>query len=277
MNKIKEISEILSGKASVEETQGYLETISKSDVLNALSEKEMAEAFKAYLEKNSFTPVPIPIVSKKEMDEIWDNIFNEAQEIGLFRSWRENLWSRFFRWGKRGFLGTPVNTLAMASVLALAILVFPVIQEHLTPSRSNFMEIKGEKTSKMASLQYALVGAQEKLMRPDRPLTEADTIAFRMSVAKNGYGSVYVIHNGRADKIISDLHFRKGDHDLDTGYQFKGSRGENTLVLMFSESALNMDETAKQQLIVESERNGVSSMTIENKIITLSYEKIEIR
>lgn len=276
MSRIKEISDILSGKASVKQAFRNLEVISKADLRHALADSKINEEFKEYLKQNHFHAPPIPLVSEKEINEMWDGIQKGVNRSRTFRSIVQNGVGWFLERGKKEY-GIPFKRIGLAVLLLVLVLYSPMMQNHLTPFSPGNQDMKGEETTRKASLHYAIVAHGEKLIRPDRPLTEADTIAFRINVSQKGYASVYVIHDGSTDKIISDGYFPKGEHDLDTGYHLKGNRGKSILALTFSSSALKMEETAKQKLIVESVRNGVSSLTIGNTFITLTYETIEIR
>ena len=276
MSRIKEISDILSGKASVKETFRHLEVISKADLRHALADRKVNEEFKEYLKHNHFHAPPIPLFSEKEIDEMWDSVQKEVHRSRTFRSIVQKGVGWFLEWGEKDY-GIPFKRISVAVLLLVLLLYSPMMKHNLAPFSPGDQDIKGEETTRKASLQYAIVAHGEKLVRPDRPLTEEDTIAFRINLSQKGYVSVYVLHDGTSDKIISDGYFPKGEHDLDAGYQLKGNRGKNVLALTFSSSALNMEETAKQKLIVESVRNGVSSLTIGDTFITLTYETIEIR
>jgi len=115
------------------------------------------------------------------------------------------------------------------------------------------------------------------MVRPDRPLTEKDTLAFRVIIHTEGYCSLYAVYREQVDRIVVDAFLTQGIHDLPAGHSLSGNKGLNTLVMLFADAPIRINEEEKQKLILESARNKVPSLTIEKSAISMSYQEIEIK
>ena len=259
------IKSILRGNLSVEETQKLLTDIDEEAFKKALSQDDVKALFERYLENNqdgleTFQAEPIA-----EMERLWSRIEEDVDRVAA-----EPFTQTFYRSIKR-FFSQKRYQAAMAAIV-LVICLFPLTTRFVHLPTTEHQGIKGVEEKSVASFQYAILGSDNKLLRPDRVLTEKDTIAFRVDVKSTGFCSLYALYPNTVDKIIADKLLRNGVHDLSIAYSLSGNKGPNTLIMLFSKAPIAIDEKDKQRLIVESAVNKVTSMTIGSNDIYLEYE-----
>ncbi len=273
---LKKVEAILSGRASVKEAQKHLAKIGEDDLKDANLKEKLTPLLETYKERNNYKSEPVPLPSEEEMDDIWQNIIASpdkpapaySPEYESLQFKLSNILSVFFSIiFKKYSLAVPV----ILTIMIIIPLVYKIQNQPV-----EYVGIKGEETKLQASLKFAIADSAGNLQRPDRPLTEGDTLAFRIETNTNGFYSIYIIHNDHIDKVISDIFFNKGANDLNVGYSLSGNHGTNTLVMLFTDNPVPIAELEKQKLILESARNNVSSMTIDKNLITMNYQKIEV-
>ncbi len=271
----KDIEDILLGKVSAKEAQEYLSRITSED-LKLISEEKFIQMLEMYKERNNHTLEPVSFVSKADKAEIWQNIITEdktpAPSYNQLFGWLKEKLSDLSTWFPHSFL----NKYGLAAAAMLILIIAPVIFQLSRQQGQDYFGLKGEDVQSQMSLQFAIAGPEGNLIRPDRPLTQKDTIAFRVKIKKGGFCSIYIINRNRIDKVATDRYLTGGSHDFSVGYTLKGNPGKNTLVLLLAEAPISIGEKEKQSLILESVRNMVSSFTIQNNTIYLKYRYIEV-
>jgi hypothetical protein len=171
--------------------------------------------------------------------------------------------------------GSTVGKLGLAAALLVLVLI-PVLHQYDTTQRRNYQGEKGPYVEAPASFQFSLVNPNGKLLRPDRIITEADTIAFRVDTVRRGFASIFIAQKHHLDAIISNHQLSEGIHDLSVGYTLSGNKGANNLILLFSDDPVVMIDPQKQRLLIEAVHNGVTSMTIEGNAIYIVSQQIEV-
>jgi hypothetical protein len=168
-----------------------------------------------------------------------------------------------------------VAKLGLAAALLVLVLV-PLLIHYDKPGFQPYQGEKGVEVSVPAVLQFSLLETTGKLQRPDRLITERDTLAFRIKANQEGFCSIYMGYQDHLDRIMSDRLLARGTHDLDVAYTLSGNRGINTLILLFAEAPIAIEEPQKQRLLLEATRNGLTSMTVGENTIYIGSQKIEV-
>lgn len=275
--KLKGLSGIISGNMGVAEAQEILSTLSKEETSDLMDKGNLESLLPSYRKRNNSPPHTHPMVTEKEIDHIWCRIMDAVEKDKKTVSSRlGEMLFLFFGRAARAFSPSGLRKMAMSVCAVLVIVSVTVMVERQHPSGMDTIWMKGDNATLDAMLQYAIVGRDGALLRPARRLRQADTIAFRLTFAKDGYGSLYVVYDGRKDTILSDRFFHKGENDLDVGYRLTGNRGTNEFILFFSTAPLNLDAHATGQMIIDAARQGASSLNVEDHAVSLFYEKFVV-
>jgi hypothetical protein len=269
------IAQILAGEASAGAAQACLAHLTPGEFKRLLLEEGFQARFEAYKEDQQYPSTPLLSVSHGEAAAGWERIINSvsASAPGLhrLREWLVALGRDIYDLVS----GAPLGRLGLVVVLLIAVLL-PVMHTLQGPRRGVYLDQKGALAEAPASLQYALVGPSGKLLRPDRIITEADTLAFRIDTIRPGFVSIHIAHAKRLDPIITNQRLAKGTHDLDVGYTLSGNRGSNTLILLFAEAPIVFTNTGQHRFLIEAVQNGVTSMTMEGNEIYIASQQIEV-
>lgn len=269
------LKQILEGTASEESAQACLAKLSSNDLKRLLSQPELSQLMDAYKERNQYQSTPLLTVSESDTAAGWQSVMaatSSQKSVWLqFGQWLSTIWRDLYD------LITTSNLGKLGLVTALLVLVLiPVLHQYNTPSYRDYQGEKGSFAEAPALLQYSLVNPAGKLLRPDRVITEADTLAFRVETVRQGFVSIYLAQENRLDAIAGERLLSKGTHDLSVGYTLSGNKGINTLILLFAENPIAMNDPHRQRLLIEAVRNGVSSMTIEENAIYIASQQIEV-
>jgi hypothetical protein len=270
------VKQILAGTASVESAQACLARLSGNDLKRMLSEPELGRLLDAYKEHNHYQSTPLIAVSEADADAGWQSVMAATTSplkslIPQLSRWFHTVWRDFYD------LITTSTFGKLSLVAALLVLVLiPVLHQYDRPIQRAYQGEKGPFSEAPASLKYSLVNPVGKLLRPDRIITEADTLAFRVETVRQGYVSIYIAQENQLDAIASEQQLSIGTHDLNVGYALDGNKGNNTLILLFAEHPITMNDPHRQQLLIEAARNGVTSMTIEENVIYIASQQIEV-
>lgn len=269
------VKQILEGKASVESAQACLSRLERSDLKRMFPEAELKTRMEAYKERNVFQASPLLNVSEKEAAAGWQQVMEAASPkknaSHRFGQWLLGLWGDLYDF----MTGSTLGKLGVAVALLLLVLV-PVLHQYNEPTYTSYRGEKGTKAEAPATLQFSLVSPAGKLLRPDRIITEEDTLAFRIEAVIRGFCSIYIAHDNQIDPIITDQRLSEGTHDLTIAYTLSGNLGNNTLIMLFAEAPITMKALHKQRLLIEAARNAVTSMTIEGTAIYISSQQIEV-
>lgn len=269
------VKEILEGKASVETAQACLSRLTRSDLKRLIPEAELQHLMEAYKERNNYRSAPLIRVSEQEADAMWHQFTKSVSPkkgLGAIILQRLKIaWTTLFDI----FTRSTVGKLGLAAALLVLVLV-PLLIQFDKPGFQPYHGEKGVEVSVPAVLQFSLLETTGKLQRPDRLITEKDTLAFRIKANQEGFCSLYIGHHDGLDRIISDRLLTKGIHDLDVAYTLSGNRGINTLILLFAEAPIAIEEPQKQRLLMEATRNGLTSMTVGENTIYIGSQKIEV-
>ncbi len=269
------IEDILEGRATVQQAQEYLTQISEDDIKKLIPEDKLSQMLAGYRERNNFQPEEHTLhVSEMEKAEIWQRVKTATPFYLRLFNWLKQVWADTIP----SFQGPMLSKYSMAAAMVAIILVIsPVIFQMGKHHGINYTGTKGDDVQPQAVLQFAIVRPDGELLRPDRTITEKDTLAFRISAIREGFCSLYVIYNDHIDKVVADRLLSSGVHDLDVGYNLTGNKGQNILVMLFADAPISVAEKGKQRLILESARNNVSSITIGENVISITYQQIEIK
>jgi hypothetical protein len=269
------ITQILAGEVSAGAAQACLAHLTPGEFQRLLLEEGFQARFEAYKEDQQYRSTPLLSVSHREAATGWERITNtvpaSAPRLHRLREWPYALGQDLYDLVS----GAPLGRLGLVVVLLIAVLL-PVMHTLQGPRRGVYLDEKGALAEAPASLQYALVGPSGKLLRPDRIITEADTLAFRIDTIRPGFVSIHIAHAKRLDPIITNHRLAKGTHDLDVGYTLSGNRGSNTLILLFAEAPIVFANTGQHRFLIEAIQNGVTSMTMEGNEIYMASQQIEV-
>ncbi len=271
--KKKKIEAILNGTTSPVVTHRYLEELTEEDIEQYLPEEELKKVMAEYRRTNHFICEAVVGVSEAEKDELWHRI----KAVGLEKKDKEKrsgtLKNAFLNFFSADTL--VVRRFVPVMILLIIVMVIPADFYRLeSPEKQLYSGIKGEKEL-YGSVQYALLRGNETLERPERKLTEADTLAFRINVNQNGYFSLFFVHNNMIDTIFLDQLFEKGVHDLETIYQLKGNYGKNSMVLLSGKIPIGTVVNTNE-LILNAERNGVPFITVNDNMFSLVVESMSV-
>jgi hypothetical protein len=269
------VKQILAGTASVETAQACLAKLNPDDIKTLFPEGELEALMDRYKARNRYEAAPLIKLTHAQRSAGWQQILAAVQPrrnpVRQSRGWLRAHWiglsERFtaapsIRWG-----------LSMALVL---LILSPVWYHYEMSNDPSYLGEKGPYAEAPASFQYSLVNPDGKLLRPDRIITEADTLAFRVETVRWGFASIYIVQNHHFDVIFSGQQLSRGIHDLSVGYTLSGNKGINTLILLFSDDPVTMNVPQKQRLLIEAVHNGVTSMTIEGNAIYIVSQRIEV-
>lgn len=274
--KIKrDIEQILQGSVSPEEAQRLLARISDDDLERHIPKEELESLLTAYRQRNHFHHEPVPACSESEKDELWQRIKAQSAKAEEKNKWIETIKSQF-----QQFLMVKKESrqrLAFAFVSILILVSVPsVIYQYNSQEKSIYTGMKGTRET-FGSIHYALIDSTNTLSRPDRPLTENDTLAFRLTVQQKGYFSLYIMCQNSTDALFVDTYFDEGVHDLKIVYHLTGNSGENSLALLSGSVPVDHSETDILPLIRDAEKNNMPSLDIDNTPFNLSYQKFMVR
>jgi hypothetical protein len=269
------VRQLLDGEASVESAQACLAGLTRDDLQRLIVERALEARLEAYRDRNHYSTTPLLQVSAQQTAAGWQQVLGSAPDkkhpIHRHGNRLKAIWEDLYDTMTR----SPMGKLGLA--LALLILVFiPVLYQFEKPSSEFSTYEKGALGVPPASLQFSLVDPSGKLLRPDRIITEADTLAFRIELLMPGFVSIYIANGGRLDPIVSDQPLSKGTHDLSVGYTLTGNRGSNTLILLFAEAPMAIKVQRQQRLLIEAARNAVTSMTLEGKALFLTSQELDV-
>jgi hypothetical protein len=269
------VREILKGKASAQAAQACLSRLTSSDLKRLIPENELRPLLEAYKERNNYGSSPLIKISEQEAKAMWQQFATSVSRKKGFGDtiwrWIGNLWTDLYVL----FTRTAVGKLGLAAALLVLVLA-PILMQSDKPGFQSYRGEKGLEASVPAVLQFSLLESTGKLLRPDRLITEKDTLAFRIKANKEGFCSIYIGYNDRIDRIMSDRLLTMGIHDLDVAYTLSGNRGVNRLIMLFAEAPIAIEEAQKQRLLLEATRNGLTSMTIGDNTINISSQRIEV-
>lgn len=276
--KLKDkLENILKGRVSFEEAHQLLSNLNDQEKQELLGPEahEMLEAFNKNVD---IAEKPDPYVSEIEKAEIWQNIVKRAEQpatsgsrLILFLREKAENYSAFLR----HVFHSPNLKYGLAAVLMVCLVIIPLIYHR--PEIKDRHGIKGNNIGPSASLQFSVIDSEQELSRPDRSLTENDTIVFRVTSANEGYCSLYIIHNDQIDKVFDNKFLTPGAHDLKEGYAFKGNLGVNTIVMLFSEHQISVHEDEMKRLIAESSQLRETSVAVDDNLITFTYRSVEVK
>ena len=72
-----EIEYILKGKATVEQAQKSLSHLTENDLKRLVPQDKLTRLLNEYKRRNNFKHQPLPHVSKREIEEIWQNVISK--------------------------------------------------------------------------------------------------------------------------------------------------------------------------------------------------------
>jgi hypothetical protein len=270
------VKQILEGTASVASAQACLARLSSDDLKRRLSEPELSRLMDTYKERNHYRSAPLLSVSEADTAAGWQRIMAATSSrkslLPQFGRWLYTVWRDLYDL----ITGSPIGKLGLVAALLVLVLI-PVLHQSRTPHHRAYQGEKGPYAEAPASFQFSLVNPEGKLLRPDRIITEADTLAFRVETVRRGFVSIYIAQDHHLDDIVSNQRLSRGIHDLSVGYTLGGNRGINTLILVFADGPVTMNDPRKQRLLIEAVRNGVTSMTVEGNAIYIVSQQIEVR
>jgi hypothetical protein len=231
----------------------------------------------AYRERNPVGPGEAPKLPPAEVNRIWAQISAVPPlKKGLStRIWR--VLSDGIEWLREILTVAPLTTYAATMALMLILIIVPMQLVRMPLGQPPTSDVKGPAVEEPGNLQLAIVGTNGVLERPERPLRETDTLAFRISVDQSGYYSLYMVHAAGTDVIIIDRLLPSGTHDLREAYALGGNRGSNRLVLVYSDQAAPPGREPQLALIHQAAMSEVSALTISDRTLTLHPQLIEVK
>ena len=275
MSKDMEIRTILEGKMSAAESRELLNGIDSKDMEHFLTNDENKSVFEAYKKTHPSGKGRVKRLPEARIDDMWINILERSldkkkqtkHDKGKIHRWMTGIL-------KQSWISHPIASAALACSLVLVV-TFSVLNMDKKDPIGNYLGNKGGILAE-AALEYAVVGEQGKLDRPDRALTESDTLAFRLDVKQSGYYSIGVCHGKTCDWVISNRELDKGIHDLKDAYILTGNRGENTIILVSSEKPVRLGDH-ERYLLEKSGSDEPVRVTIEYSRVSVSFQKINVK
>jgi hypothetical protein len=269
------VKQILEGKASVKSAQTCLARLERGDLKRMFPEAELKTHMDAYKDSNQYQASPLLGVSEEEAADSWRRVL---AAVPPQKSPLREFGQRFMRvWDD--LYEVVIHSAVMRFGVALALLMLvliPVLRQYNQPADRSYHGEKGVEAAAPATFQFSLVNPAGKLVRPDRIITQEDTLAFRIKATRQGFCSIYIAHNDQLDRIVTDQALSKGTHDLNVAYVLSGNLGSNTVIMLFADAPIAMEERHKRRLLIEAARNAVTSMTIEGTAIYISSQQIEV-
>ncbi len=270
-----EIEAILNGSASIEETRQTLSRVSKENLRQLFQDDTLETLMSHYRENNSFSNEPVPSFTESEKDTLWDRINTGSNTSDSTAKGFTGIIKTVIRYIKVPFESKNSGYLGFAFAALLVLIATPSLLNYFDTHKVEYTGIKGTEFPS-ATLKTAIVSQGNTLIRPDRPLTENDTLAFRLNVIKQGYFSIYMHYNTSVDLIISDKLLSKGVHDLDDIYHLEGNQGYNTLVLISATDNVISTKILSKQQMRDLVKNNTPSLTLGGNHINMSYQPINI-
>lgn len=270
------VKDILAGTASVETAQACLAKLDSNDLKAVFPEDELEVLMDRYKARNHYEAAPLIRLSRAQRHAGWQEILAAVQvsRKGPVRQFGRRMGAQWIRLSE---LFTAAPSVRWGLSLALLLLILSPVWHHYQKSTApSYLGEKGTILASPAAIQFSLVNPAGKLVRPDRTITEADTLAFRVQASRPGFCSIYMVYQDRIDPILADRPLAKGIHDLDVAYALEGNRGTNTLVMLFSTAPVEIKGRHEKRLLIEAARNRVTSMTIENTQIYFATHPIAV-
>ncbi|GAB6097941.1 hypothetical protein JCM14469_41950 [Desulfatiferula olefinivorans] len=267
----QKIDELLEGKTSVEESQAILSKLSDADVEQRLKNSDSRQSFETYKQRHPLPDLSLYPVSDRHIDASWRSVVEKAQKpqpyhrvfASKIKEIRQSVFTSKGRLPRYGWV---------VAALIVFILTPAVYLKNVVHTPDFHGAMRGPTVSHRATFEYSILGPDQKLHRPDRGLHDGDTLFFRVDALADGYCSLYMLHDGRADIIVSDQFLKEGHHDLTTGYELSGNRGDNTIALVFSVLPMAMDT----DYIVASINNKVKSMTVNDTSVSIFQRELRV-
>jgi hypothetical protein len=270
------IKALLAGDLSEAEAQRLLEELDSGDLERIFGEDELTARMTAYRERHTLASKGAPQMSSAEVDRMWTQISNAAsRQSPLISRVRQGL-NDGLEWLRETLTLAPLSTYAATMTLMLILLIVPLQLVRSPQHPQSDAGVKGLATEAPATIQFAIVGTNGILERPERPLRETDTLAFRISVEKSGYYSLYMVHAAGIDPIIVDRLLSPGPHDLQEAYTLGGNQGDNHLVLVYSDQSAPSGQETRLALIRQAVLNTVSALSMAGRTLTLHTQLIEV-
>lgn len=271
----RDIEHLLRGNVSPEEAQRYLTRISDGDIERHIPGEDLDAMLRAYRQRNDFHHEPVPGCSESEKEALWQRIRMASAKGSKKNKPTGSLTSRVRQFFYMGHQGRRQLALALVSILIL-VTVPSVIYHYNNPEKPFYTGMKGNHEA-FGSIHYAILDSANTLSRPDRPLTESDTLAFRLTVKQSGYFSLYIIGPHSTDVLFADTYFDEGVHDLDLVYHLTDNAGENSLALASGSAPVHQEGMDLRPLIREAERNHMPLLDIDRTTLNLSYRTLMVR
>ena len=274
MNHKTKTEYLLDGKLSVTEAQSHLSELSREDLAQLYSPEQLNDKMAAYRNRNRFQSGAEPRLEVQEIDRMWSQI-RLSTPPRQSRSRLSDFMDKALTWLKDSLVNAPLRTYGatLAAMLVLSATI-PLMFQNWGNEPS--LGMKGHKVETPVHLQYAIVGSNGVLQRPERQLFEIDTLAFRLTVEREGYYSLYLIHQNNVDPVIANKHLPEGTHDLQEAYALKGNAGVNRIVIVSSDHPLGEAVQLSPEFILQAALNQVRRVTINEQELFFQTQSIEV-
>ena len=266
------LEQILKGEISSHDAQKYLAEISEDD-LSLISEERLQKLIMTGRDHNQYTPKPLPSNAERKKAQIWNNITApEKKQDSLFKK-ALNGASQFLS----SFSQRPLARYGVVIAGIMIIIMIPFFTHQVQDQEFQYYGFKGDGLSdKTADLEYAITDDNGLLARVSRSLTEKDSLAFRMTVEREGYYTIACLYGDNMDLIILDEFFAPGVHDLEMAYALSGNKGKNRLVQIFSMTPIHPEpDNMKDQLLALLNKD-ISLTAINDVQVSIKYRELNI-
>lgn len=275
MNKNESIKAILEGRVSAPESRQLLNGIEPGDMEGFLKDGENKRAFEAYKKNQPVRHQPVGALTDARIDEMWSNILAKSRDgrtLLIHQSGKRGAW--LFGIFKETWGGRPLFQAVLVCSLVLVVSL-TVIHFGKNGNITDYVGMKGD-ISSGDTLEYAILNDKGTLTRPDRELTEEDTLAFRVTVKHQGYVSIGVCHDQACDWVVSNRQLDQGIHDLREAYVLSGNRGDNTLVLISSNKAININDH-QRYILGQAHGKDPQRVIIDDSAVSITFQQITVR
>ncbi len=272
----KKIKAILEGRTEPEEAIQFLKRL-KDDEVSALFEKEELSGYLAsYYSRNKDLGI-VPDLSKKKEEELWGRITNEDKEQMPVYKKTDPAFASFYD-SIRVLLTIPSRYRYGALAMALILLVIiPVSVLHMTQNSSPvYYSVKGDDPGVGFSFEIARMVEGNMLVRPDRPFTEDDLIAFQVKADQEGFCSIFVVYGELIDTVIRNMSTAKGTNVVRTIYNPKGNKGKNIVIMQFTQKKLSLNDSEQMKMVMEVAKKSITTVNIDGEPVFFKFLNIVV-
>ena len=270
------INDILNGRTEPEEALKFLKTLRADEVSELFKNDKWSELLDGYCTKNKDLGI-VPDLSKKKEDELWGRITAKENQ-GVSMCYEDvNIAGTLFDRIKM-LIPMPSGYRYGGLTLALVLLlIIPLSLLHTTKKTPPaYYAMKGDTPGVGLSLEIARMVEGNLLVRPDKPFTEEDLLAFQIKTEREGFCSIFIIYGDVVDTVVREMPAVPGKNVVKTIYNPKGNKGKNNVVMQFTQRKLLLSDSEQMKMVMTAAEKQKPKYIINGEPVFFKYLSIVV-